>query len=210
MSRPEEAPRVHFERPEEWRAWLLAHAESESSVWLVSWRRETGRPAIAYEDAVLHALSVGWVDSTQKRVDDERTMLYFARRKPRSGWSRPNKIRVERLRREGLMTAAGERAIEEAIRNGAWGMLDDVEDLVVPDDLTQAFERHPGAREHWDAFPRSARRAILEWVAQAKRPDTRERRVEETAHLAAEGRRANQWPPEGRGATGDGSAAQPG
>ncbi|WP_210506009.1 YdeI family protein [Naasia sp. SYSU D00057] len=198
MARPDEAPRVHFESPDQWRAWLLEHAESESSVWLVSWRSSTGRPAIRYEDAVLHALSVGWVDSTQKRVDDERTMLYFARRKPGSMWSRPNKERVERLHREGLMTAAGERAIEEAKSRGTWTGLDDVENSIVPDDLAAAFDDHPGSREQWDAFPRSARRAILEWIVQAKRPDTRARRVEETARLAAEGKRANSWPPEGR------------
>ena len=150
MARPDEALQVHFESPDQWRAWLLEHAESESSVWLVSWRSSTGRPAIPYEDAVLHALSVGWVDSTQRRLDDERIALYFARRKPLSMWSRPNKERVERLVAEGLMTAAGERAIEEAKQRGTWAALDDVEDLLVPEDLAIAFDAHPGSRERWD------------------------------------------------------------
>ncbi len=203
MPRPEDAPRVHFETPEEWRAWLLAHAESESSVWLVSWRRETGRPAIGYEDAVLHALSVGWVDSTQKRLDDERTMLYFARRTPNSMWSRPNKERVERLEREGLMTAAGRRVVQEAKDSGRWTALDDVEDLVVPDDLSAALA-HEGAAEKWDAYPGSQRRVMLQWIAQAKRPETRERRVAETARFAATGERLTSWPPR------TGGSAQPG
>ncbi len=195
MPRPEEAPRVHFESAEEWRAWLLANAESESSAWLVSWRRETGRPAIGYEDAVLHALSVGWVDSVQKRIDDERTMLYFARRKPGSMWSRPNKERVERLEREGLMTAAGRRAVEEARATGAWSALDEVQDLVVPDDLAAALAEAAGATERWDSYPRSQRRVMLEWIAQAKRPETRERRVTETARFVATGERLTSWPP---------------
>ena len=198
MARPDEAPRVHFESPDQWRAWLLEHAESESSVWLVSWRSTTGRPAVPYEDAVLHALSVGWVDSTQKRIDDERTMLYFARRKPHSMWSRPNKKRVERLQREGLMTAAGERVIEEAKSRGTWTTLDDAEDAIIPDDLAAAMAEHPGSREKWDAFTHSQRRGVLAWIAQAKRPETRARRVEEAARLAAEGRRANEQPPEPR------------
>jgi uncharacterized protein YdeI (YjbR/CyaY-like superfamily) len=198
MARPDDAPRVHVERAEEWRAWLLEHAESEPAAWLVSWRSATGRPAVPYEDAVLHALSVGWVDSTQRRLDDERTMLYFARRKPGSMWSRSNKARVERLDREGLMTAAGERAVAEAKSRGTWNGLDEIEDLVVPEDLAAAFGAFSGARERWDAFTRSQRRAVLVWIGQAKRPETRARRVEETARLAAEGKRANEQPPEPR------------
>jgi uncharacterized protein YdeI (YjbR/CyaY-like superfamily) len=198
MARPDEALQVHFESPDQWRAWLLENAESESSVWLVSWRSSTGRPAIPYEDAVLHALSVGWVDSTQRRIDDERTALYFARRKPISMWSRPNKERVERLLAEGLMTAAGERAIEEAKQRGTWAALDEVEDLIVPEDLAAGFDAHPGSRERWDGFTRSQRRAVLAWIVQAKRPETRTRRIEETARLAAQGKRANEQAPEAR------------
>jgi uncharacterized protein YdeI (YjbR/CyaY-like superfamily) len=195
MPRPDEAPRVHFETPEEWRTWLLENAESESSVWLVSWRSETGRPAIGYEDAVLHALSVGWVDSTQKRIDDERTMLYFARRKPGSMWSRTNKVRVDQLERQGLMTAAGERAIEEAKSAGSWSTLDTVEDRVVPDDLAAALDAFPGAHSNWEGYSSSARRMMLVWIAQAKRAETRSRRVAETARFVATGERFTEWPP---------------
>jgi uncharacterized protein YdeI (YjbR/CyaY-like superfamily) len=194
MSRADEAARVHFERADEWRAWLLAHAEAESSVWLVSWRRETGRPSIDYEDAVLHALSVGWVDSTQKRLDDERTMLYFARRTPNSMWSRPNKERVERLERDGLMTEAGRRAVQDAKDSGRWSALDEVEDLVVPGDLAAALAAEDAVQK-WDAYPGSQRRVMLQWIAQAKRPETRERRVAETASFAASGERLTSWPP---------------
>jgi uncharacterized protein YdeI (YjbR/CyaY-like superfamily) len=122
-------------------------------------------------------------------------MLWFSPRKRGSAWSRPNKLRVERLLREGLMAEAGLARVEEAKRDGSWTRLDAVWDLVVPDDLEAAFADHPGARAHWDAFPPSARRAILEWIVQARRPDTRARRVEETARLAARGERANQWRP---------------
>ncbi len=198
MSRADEAALVHFETAQEWRAWLLAHAESEPSVWLVSWRRETGRPAIPYEDAVIHALSVGWVDSTQKRLDDERTMLYFAKRTPTSMWSRPNKERVERLERDGLMTEAGRRAVQEAKDSGRWSALDLVEDLVVPEDLAAALAAE-GAEQKWDAYPGSQRRVMLQWVTQAKRPETRERRVVETARFVAAGERLTSWPPRAGG-----------
>ncbi len=203
MSRADEAPRVHFENGDEWRAWLLAHAESQPSVWLVSWRRETGRPAVPYEEAVMHALSVGWVDGLQKRIDDERTMLYFARRTPTSMWSRPNKERVERLERDGLMTEAGRRAVQEAKDSGRWSALDAVEELVVPGDLGAALAAE-NAEQSWDGYPGSQRRVMLQWITEAKRPETRERRVAETARFVAAGERLTSWPPR------TGGSAQPG
>ncbi|MBP2458384.1 uncharacterized protein YdeI (YjbR/CyaY-like superfamily) [Clavibacter michiganensis] len=122
-------------------------------------------------------------------------MLYFTPRKPTSAWSRPNKQRVDRLRAEGLMLPAGEAVIAAAVANGAWTLLDEVEDLIVPPDLVEALARHPQARRNWDAFPPSARRGILEWIVQARRPETRERRVRETARLAGQGERAARWEP---------------
>lgn len=184
---------MHAETREKWREWLLAHHATETSAWLVSWKKATDRPAVSYDDAVSEALAVGWVDSVPRKLDDERTMLYFSRRKPSSAWSRPNKKRVEQLRAEGLMTEAGEDVIAEAQRRGTWSMLDDVENLVVPDDLAEALDAHPRARENWDGFPPSARRGILEWIVQAKRPATRSKRVQETARLAEDNVRANQW-----------------
>ena len=89
------------------------------------------------------------------------------------------------------MLPAGLAAIEEAKRNGSWTLLDDVENLVVPDDLAAALAAHSPAREHWDAFSRSRRRALLEWITQAKRPETRTNRIAEAAENAAR----NEVPP---------------
>ena len=185
-----EAPVIQCESRAEWRAWLEANHGHETAAWLVTWRPRSGRPVLPYEDAVEEALCFGWVDSTGGRVDDERTRLYFARRKPRSGWARTNKQRVEKLLAAGLMAPAGLAASEVAKANGSWTLLDDVEDLVVPDDLRAAFETSPPAAEHWDAFPRSARRGMLEWIVQARRPETRAARIAETAASAARNERA--------------------
>ena len=95
---------------------------------------------------------------------------------------------------EGLMLPAGRAVIDRAQADGSWTLLDDVEDLVVPDDLAEAFGAHPPAAEEWEAFPRSAKRGILEWIVQAKRPETRARRITETATMAQRGEHANQWP----------------
>ena len=189
----DDAPQVHAQTRAEWRAWLAEHHGVASGAWLVSWRRVTGRPAVGYEDSVCEALCFGWVDSVQRTLDEERSMLYFTPRKPRSGWARTNKRRVEQLRAAGLMTPAGERAIAVAEANGAWTLLDDVENLVEPDDLRAAFEDHPPAWDRWREFPPSARRGILEWIVQARTAPTRTKRIEETARLAALGERANQY-----------------
>ena len=191
----DDAPRVHPETIEEWRDWLLAHHDTVPGVWFVSWKTATGKPVVPYERAVEEALCVGWIDATSKTLDDERRMLWFTRRKPGSGWARTNKERIVRLEAEGRMTPAGRAVIDAAKADGSWTLLDDVENLVVPDDLAAAFDRYPGSRAQFDAFPPSARRAILEWIVQARRETTRAARLEESARLAAEGKRANEWVP---------------
>jgi uncharacterized protein YdeI (YjbR/CyaY-like superfamily) len=176
-----------------WRAWLVANHGSSKGVYLTSWRRGTGKTSVSYEEAVEEALCVGWVDSTGRNLDAKRSIQWFAPRRARSAWARSNKQRVERLMAAGLMLPAGLAAIEEAKRNGMWTLLDDVEDLVVPDDLGAALAARPPARENWDAFPPSARRAMLGWVVQARRPQTRVDRIGRIADGASRGERA--YPP---------------
>jgi uncharacterized protein YdeI (YjbR/CyaY-like superfamily) len=163
-------------------------------VWLVNYKKATGKPRLEYDEAVEEALCFGWIDSKARRLDDERLMVWYAPRRLRSGWSRSNKARVERLIAAGLMKPAGLAKIEAAKENGSWTLLDAVEALEVPPDLEEAFAQYPEAADHFGAFPRSVKRGILEWIVTAKRPQTRAKRVQETARLAAEKKRANQWP----------------
>jgi len=186
---------VHVETRAQWRAWLRRNHRRASGVWLVTWRKASGRPALGYDDIVEEALCFGWIDSKGGKVDDDRTRLLMTPRTPGSGWSRPNKRRIEALEVSGSMAAAGQAVVEAAKANGSWSKLDDVENLVVPDDLVAAFRAHPRSGEQWTGFPRSVQRSILEWILNAKRPETRARRIDETARLAAKGERANQWTP---------------
>jgi uncharacterized protein YdeI (YjbR/CyaY-like superfamily) len=179
----------------EWRAWLRDNHTRSEGVWLISFKKATGQPAVSYDEAVEEALCFGWVDSKPNKLDEERTMLYFAPRKGGSGWSRPNKERVERMIAAGLMTAAGMAKVEKAQADGTWTILDAVENLEVPEDLSTAFDTYLNARANWEAFPRSAKRGILEWIVQAKKPETRAKRIAETARLAEDNIRANQWRP---------------
>jgi uncharacterized protein YdeI (YjbR/CyaY-like superfamily) len=155
----------------------------------VLWRKASGRTGLTYDEAVEEALCFGWIDGKAGKLDDQRTMIWFSPRKRGSGWARSNKVRIERLLAEGRMAEPGLALIEEAKRDGSWTLLDAVEDLIVPDDLAAAFADHPGSRERWDGLPRSVRRAALEWIVQAKRPETRARRIAETARLTAQGER---------------------
>ena len=184
---------THPATREEWRAWLEQHHERDEGVWLVRYKQGARKPTFGYDATVEEAIYFGWVDSLPRKLDAERSMLYFAPRKPRSGWSRANKQRVARMTAQGRMAPAGLAKVEAAKADGSWSALDEIENLVVPDDLRAALDARPPAAEHFDAFPRSAKRGILEWIATAKRAETRTRRIEETARLAAENVRANQW-----------------
>jgi uncharacterized protein YdeI (YjbR/CyaY-like superfamily) len=180
-------PRVQPETRAAWRAWLQENHLRDSGVWLVTWKKAAGKPTVSYEDAVEEALCFGWIDGVLGRVDDDRTMQWFAPRKPRSTWARSNKERVERLEAAGLMTAAGRRAVELARANGSWESLDVIDALIVPDDLAAALAALPGARELFDASSASVRRSALAWVYQAKRPATRAERVSRIAAVAGRG-----------------------
>jgi uncharacterized protein YdeI (YjbR/CyaY-like superfamily) len=179
----------------EWRQWLSDHHARTTGVWLISYKKATGKPRFDYDEPVEEALCFGWVDSKVNTLDAERSLLWFAPRKPGTGWSRPNKLRVEQMLKAGLMAEAGLRKVAQAQADGSWTKLDAVEDLTVPDDLAQALGRYPEAARHFDAFPRSAKRGILEWIATAKTAPTRMKRIEDTARLADRNERANQWRP---------------
>lgn len=190
-----DAEQVQVESREAWRAWLEAHHTQPNGIWLVTFKKHQKDKYVSYEAIVEEALCFGWVDSTANRLDEDRSMLWLSPRKPGSGWSKPNKERIERMIAEGRMAPAGLEKIDAAKADGSWTRLDAVEALEIPPDLETALAAYPHARGHFDAFPRSVKRAILEWIVQAKRPETRAKRVEETARLAEENVRANQWRP---------------
>ena len=184
---------IHPDSATAWRTWLEQHHADGRGVWLVSDRQATGKRSMAYDEAVEIALCFGWIDSKPRALDDGRSMLWFSPRRKGSAWSRKNKERVERLVADGRMHAAGLARVAEAQADGSWSHLDAVERLEVPPDLQAAFLAQPPAATCFAAFPRSTKRAILEWIGNAKTAETRAKRVHETARLAAQNIRANQW-----------------
>ncbi|MCY7400726.1 MAG: YdeI/OmpD-associated family protein [Nocardioides sp.] len=185
----DEAERVEPDSVAQWSQWLADHHDHVRGVWLVS-RRTALERAFSYEEGVLEALRYGWGDSTQKPVDETRSMMWFAPRRPRSVWTRINKGRIARLEEAGLKEPAGAAAVAAARESGMWTLMDPVEDLVVPDDLAAAFEAQPGSREHWESFSPSSRKMILTWIVLARKSETRAIRVETTAEKAERGEKS--------------------
>lgn len=173
-----------------WRQWLALNHASAQGCWLVMFKKESGQPSIYYTEAVDEALCWGWIDSVPNKRDDLSYIQYFAPRKPRSAWSKVNKEKLERVIAEGRMQPAGWASIERAKALGSWTLLDTVEELIAPEELEEAFALLPQARVYWEAFPRTVKRAHLEWIAFAKRPETRAQRIENIVSLAALNRRA--------------------
>lgn len=175
--------------------WLQVNHSTSSGLWVVYAKKATGLPAPSYDEIVRAVLRFGWVDSIPGKVDERKTKLYLSPRKPTSAWSQSNKTRVGELIAAGLMLPAGLAAIEVAKTNGAWSLIDSAQNVEIPDDLSREFDALPGSRENFDAFPLGVRKQILEWISQAKTLPTREKRIGETASLAAQNIRANQWRP---------------
>jgi uncharacterized protein YdeI (YjbR/CyaY-like superfamily) len=178
-----------------WRKWLEKNSRSAKSVWLIIYHKGSKTPSVYYPEAVDEALCFGWVDSKPNKRDHESYYQFFAKRNPKSKWSKINKEKVERLIEEGLMTQSGMEMITLAKQVGTWDALTSVDNLEEPDDLKKAFSKNKTALKNWQAFPPSTRRGILEWILNAKRTETRIKRIEETVSLAAQNIRANQYRP---------------
>ena len=195
----DDRPRIEPASRAAWRAWLEANHATAPGAWVVYPRRRFAGPDDpGYDDLVEEALCFGWIDNRPGPVDQRRVSLYLAPRRPGSGWAASNKKRIERLAAGGLMAPSGLASVERAKADGSWTVLDRAEAGQEPPDLLAAFERHPGAREHWDAFPRGTRKMLIGWIDTAKRPPTRVARVEETATMAARNERPAQWVPKDR------------
>ncbi len=182
----------------EWREWLAVNHAHAPGVWLVYYKTASGMPTVSYAEAVEEALCFGWIDSRPNAIDDERYMQLFSPRKSGSGWSRINKLRIERLIAAGLMMPAGLTKIEVAKADGSWTALDAIEDLIVPADLSEALAANPTAAANFDAFSSSIKKSLLQWVASARRPETRSKRIATIVEAAVEKRNPIAYTPKPR------------
>ena len=172
------------------RSWLATHYQQSESIWLVTYKKQTGSQYLTYDDIVEEALCFGWIDSLPRRLDEARTMLLLSPRKPKSVWSKLNKERVAKLIEQKMMRPPGLEKVKRAKADESWTFLDDVEALIVPEDLVEALSENSMAKETFEGFSDSSKKGILQWLKMAKRQETRQRRLEKIVSKAAVGEKA--------------------
>ena len=174
---------LYFKNSQEWRDWLHENHHSSKGVYLIFYRVNSEFESMRWEEAVQVALCYGWIDSTVKKVDEERRKQAFGPRKDKSVWSKVNKTFVEKLIAENLMHQSGLNKIEIAKQNGSWESLDAVENLEIPSDLKLAFDSNATAHDNYQKFSFHYRKSYLYWLNQAKREETRIIRIAEIIRL---------------------------
>lgn len=172
-------PLLYFKNQDEWRAWLHLNHSTHSSVELVFYKVNSSFESMRWEEAVKVALCYGWIDSTVRKIDEESRKQTFSPRKAKSVWSKVNKNYIEELLAQNLMHESGLQTIAIAKQNGSWESLDAVEKLELPTDLSNAFQLNEVALEHYNNFSKTYKKSYLYWLNQAKRKETRIKRIEE-------------------------------
>lgn len=191
MSPPILTPTLHVHTRNEWRAWLEKNHEAEKEIWLVFYKKHTGRPRISYDDAVEEALCFGWIDSIVRKIDDERYAQKFTPRRDTAKWSDVNIARIRKLIREGWMTPDGLAKIGDGVlgRPDSSRTRQEAKEPAIPPCLTEALETNSAARDHFNSLAPSYRRQYIGWVAAAKREETRNKRAKELVEILARGQK---------------------
>ena len=187
--RKEDYKSTHPKTRNDWRKWLEKNHSTSPGIWLMYYKKRSGKRKFDYADAVEEALCFGWIDSLPRKIDEERSALKFTPRKPKSVWSKLNKQRVEKLMEQKLMTSAGLAKIELAKKNGSWNTLNasdlHADNNSMPEELRKTFNKNKRAMENFLAFPPGYRKQFLFWIASAKRPETKAARIQQTVLMAA-------------------------
>lgn len=183
-------PVLTFESREAFELWLAENHRTVDGIWLKFARKNSGIPSVNYEEAVLAALCYGWIDGQAKSLDETHHLQKFTPRRARSKWSKINCGRAERLIAEGKMQPAGLAEIERAKADGRWdAAYDSPSNIEVPNDLRAALDQNEAARSFFEGLNGTNRYAILYQIHDAKRPETRARRIEKFVQMLAEGKK---------------------
>lgn len=175
----------YFKTDTEWREWLHENHKTSKGVYLIFYKVQHENDSMRWEEAVKVALCYGWIDSTVKSLGDGKRRQYFTPRNPKSVWSALNKKYIEELISNNLMHKSGLKTIETAKENGSWTVLDAVENGIIPNDLQLQFDRNPVAFSNYQNFAPSYRKSYLYWLNQAKREETRKKRITEIIQFCA-------------------------
>lgn len=175
----------YFKTDKDWREWLHHNHATSKGVYLIFYKVEHEKDSMRWEEAVKVALCYGWIDSTVKSLGNGKRRQYFTPRNPKSVWSALNKKYIKELTDNNLMHKSGLQTIEVAKNNGSWEALDDVENGVIPNDLQKEFDNNPSAFNNYQNFSYTYRKSYLYWLNQAKREETRQKRINEIIDLCS-------------------------
>ncbi|MBT8238100.1 MAG: hypothetical protein HKP38_12120 [Croceitalea sp.] len=190
---PDTIKELYFKSDIAWREWLASNHDSSKGVHLIFYAVTHENESMRWEEAVRVALCFGWIDSTVKSLGNGKRRQYFCPRKPKSVWSKVNKDHIKELKKDGLMHHSGLDKIKMAKANGSWTALDDVEKGIIPNDLQQAFNDNKSAFQNFKKFTRGQRKSYLYWLNQAKRDETRQKRIAEIVTNCANNIKARGW-----------------
>lgn len=168
------------------RKWLQKNHLAKDAVWLIFYKKHTGKPSVAWTDAVDEALCFGWIDSKGETLDNDTFRQYFCKRKPTSTWSKINKQKIETLTAKGLMAEAGFKVIDIAKQNGSWTILDEAEELIIPSELEKEFGNFKNSKDYFLSLSKSKKKKLLYWIALAKTEATRQKRILEIVEKASQ------------------------
>jgi uncharacterized protein YdeI (YjbR/CyaY-like superfamily) len=183
MKKPE--PYLTFTNRTDWRAWLEMHHANEQEVWLLHYKKKIVKQSLTYEEAVEEALCFGWIDGLLHSIDHETYALRYSPRKRKSIWAGNNRRRVEKLIREGRMTAAGLAKVAEAKASGEWDAAADREDItLIPSDLERELRKHKSAWKAFQHWPASRKKQYFHWLTSARKAETRQKRIRAIVEMA--------------------------
>lgn len=181
---------VYVQNRDEWRNWLSENYNKESGIWLIFYKKETGRATLEYEDAIEEALCFGWIDSIIKKLDDQRYARKFTPRKEDSRWSNSNKNRVQNMIEQNRMTPLGMAKIEAAKKSGLWDKPDRPQiSFEIPEILNNALAKNKRAKEFFDQLAPTYQKQYIGWIQIAKQQKTKQQRVKESIHLLTQGKK---------------------
>lgn len=191
----QEIEQFYPETKQHFREWLQKNHSTKDAVWLIFYKKHTGKPSLAWTDAVDEALCFGWIDSKGETIDNDTFRQYFCKRKPTSTWSKINKQKIEILTAKGLMADAGFKVIDIAKQNGSWAILDEAEELIVPVELEKVFCSFENSKDYFLSLSKSKKKVLLYWIALSKTDTTRQKRILEIAENAAQRQMPKQFRP---------------
>lgn len=186
MIKTEHFGKVEVASQEELRAWLMKNHSQPESVWLVTYKKSEPEKYLSREEVLDELLCFGWIDGIRRKLDDRRTMQLISQRRV-AHWAKTYKERAVKLIAEKKMHESGLKAIESSKSSGLWNFMDDVDNLIIPDDLSEELSKHDGAADFFYSVNDSSKRFVLRWLKLAKTAKTRKQRIKKLAQLAAKG-----------------------